>query len=103
MWEKETMSLLESLIYSGMGLLVVLGVLACLALLVVIFSKILKLWRHDSEENSSLKQTQKESSSEEEEETAAVILAVIAEETGLDPGQVQVTSIQEVQDAGSRD
>ena len=89
MWTSQSMTLLESLTISAMGVTVVLGVLSMLAIAIVLFSKLLNLGgkkrrhlRHHSPQGPT------------EEEQCAVILSVICEELRADPKDIQIKSIR---------
>lgn len=93
MWVKETMSFAESLILSGMGFVVVLGVLALLAIMIILFSKIFNLV--NKMQQGKIKEIE-ETEELSEEEIGAVVLSVICEELGTDPDNIRVTYIQEI-------
>lgn len=88
MWTSQSMTLLESLTVSAMGLTVVLGVLSILAIAIVLFSKLLNLGGKKAAPQPAGPQ------GPTEEEQCAVILSVICEELRADPKDIQIKSIR---------
>lgn len=91
MWTSQSMTLLESLTISAMGLTVVLGVLSMLAIAIVLFSKLLNL---GGKKAAPAAPQPAGPQGPTEEEQCAVILSVICEELRADPKDIQIKSIR---------
>lgn len=85
MWTSQSMTLLESLTVSAMGLTVVLGVLSMLAIAIVLFSKLLNL---GGKKAAPAAPQPAGPQGPTEEEQCAVILSVICEELRADPKDI---------------
>lgn len=92
MWTSTSMTLPESFILSIMGLCVVMATLIVLALVVLLFSKIMEARNNASEPvNRTLPEPPGIS-----DEVCSMILAVICEELHAAPEEINVTSIREL-------
>ena len=89
MWTGESMTLMESLVVSGMGMTVVMGVLILLALSIVALSRLMTLKRQPAKAAPP-------PAGPSEEEQCAVILSVICEELRADPADIQIKSIRKL-------
>lgn len=92
MWTGESMTLMESLVVSGMGMTVVMGVLILLALSIVALSRLMTLKRQPAKAAPPPAPPAGPS----EEEQFAVILSVICEELRADPADIQIKSIRKL-------
>ena len=91
MWTGESMTLMESLVVSGMGMTVVMGVLILLALSIVALSRLMTLKQQPAKAPPSAPPA-----GPSEEEQCAVILSVICEELRADPADIQIKSIRKL-------
>lgn len=95
MWTGQEMTFLDTLSISALGLIVVFTALVCLALAIVIITKILGLLLKPE----TAKQAAVQAAAVQpaiDEESYAVILAAVSEEARLSGEQVRVTSIKEI-------
>ena len=90
MWTSQSMTVLESLTVSAMGLTVVISVLALLAVMITAFSKAFALMGGKRPAPAAPTPPQGPS----EEETGAVILSVICEELRADPRDILIRTIR---------
>lgn len=97
MWTGESMTLMESLVVSGMGMTVVMGVLILLALSIVALS-IVALSRLMTLKQQPAKAAPPPAppAGPSEEGQCAVILSVICEELRADPADIQIKSIRKL-------
>ena len=86
MWTGESMTLMESLVVSGMGMTVVMGVLILLALSIVALSRLMTL----NQQPAKAAPPPAPPAGPSEEEQCAVILSVICEELRADPADIQI-------------
>lgn len=91
MWTSQSMTLLESLTVSAMGLTVVLGVLSLLAVMIVLFSRLLSLAGGKKPAPAAAPAPPQGPT---EEEQCAVILSVLCEELHADPRDIIVKNIR---------
>lgn len=90
MWTGQEMTLVDGLMISAVGLLVVFAALAALAIAVIIISKII---------NTAVKDKAPKQAAPApalDEESYAVLLAAISEEARLSGEEFRVTSIKEL-------
>ena len=85
MWTGQEMTLVDGLMISAVGLLVVFAALAALAIAVIIISKIINTAAVAAAPAPAL-----------DEESYAVLLAAISEEARLSGEEFRVTSIKEL-------
>lgn len=100
MWTATTMSVGESLIVSGMGLLVVMGELAILAIAIIILSKIVGSGKKPAKaapaKAAAVAAPAAVAVPALDEETYAVLLAAASDASGLPLKSFQITSIKEI-------
>lgn len=92
MWTGESMTLMESLVVSGMGMTVVMDVLILLALSIVALSRLMTL----KQQPAKAAPPPAPPAGTSEEEQCAVILSVICEELRADPADIQIKSIRKL-------
>lgn len=90
MWTSQTMTLMEALTVSAMGLTVVISVLALLAVMITAFSKAFALVSGRRAAPAAPPPPQ----GPREEEIGAVILSVICEEMRADPQDIRIRTIR---------
>lgn len=92
MWTSSSMSVADSLILSGMGLLTVMAALSMLAAVIILFHRIM--------EGTPKKEVTARAVSAQEpdvtQEACAVILSVLCEEMRAAPEEIRVTSIRKL-------
>lgn len=96
MWTKATMTFGESLMISAMGISVVFLALICLALAIIVISKILGAVIKDAPKPAAAPAPAPVVSDEPQKETLAVLMATIGEDLGLPTDQFQITSVTEI-------
>ena len=96
MWTESTMSIGQSLIISAMGISVVFLALICLALAIIVISKILGAVIKDAPKPAAAPAPAPVVSDEPQKETLAVLMATIGEDLGLPTDQFQITSVTEI-------
>ncbi len=98
MINQESITFVESLVISGVGMVVVLSILATLAVSIKVFSGLLGMFGKDSEEAVKANNTDntKEDLTEQLLEDYAIIAAVMDEELNKDGEKYKITSINEV-------
>lgn len=95
MWQGGPMSFGESLMISGMGMLVVLMELALLAVAIIIFSKILSSFQRKAKtEDVSVPGG---SAEDELAEDCAVVIAAVCEDMKVHPDQIRIREIKRVE------
>lgn len=94
MWTSTSMTFAESLVVSAMGLVTVMGVLALLAVSIILFSKIMAAGTAKKAPAAPVVQEPEGFLTEQEE--CAVILSVICEELQTSPENINITSIREI-------
>lgn len=95
MWTSTTMTIPESLILSAMGILTVLSALAALAIIIMIFSKIMVSGSHQQQTTAAAPVVEAPEVGISEE-TAAMIISVICEEMNAKPEEIDIRSIREL-------
>lgn len=93
MWTSTSMAVPESVLLSVMGLCVVMSTLIVLALVVLIFSKIMASGNAAGSKAASRPAPEPPGISDE---ICSIILAVICEELHAAPEEINVTSIREI-------
>lgn len=93
MWTSTSMTLLESLVVSGMGITIVLSVLSLLAVSIILFSKVMGAASAKPKAAPPVEQKQDDGVEEEE---CALIVSVICEELRTAPENIIITSIQQL-------
>lgn len=97
MWTESTMSIGQSLIISAMGICTVFLVLICLALAIVVMTKILgALVKDGAKKPAAAPAPAPVVSDEPQKETLAVLMATIGEDLGLPTDQFKITSVTEI-------
>ena len=97
MWTKATMTFGESLMISAMGISVVFLALICLALAIIVISKILgSVIKNNAQKPAAAPAPAPVVSDEPQKETLAVLMATIGEDLGLPTDQFQITSVTEI-------
>lgn len=93
MWTSTSMAVPESVLLSVMGLCVVMATLVVLALVVMVFSKIMAAGNVSESRTASRPAPEPPGISDE---ICSMILAVICEELHAAPEEINVTSIREL-------
>ena len=94
MWTGQEMTLVDGLMISAVGLLVVFAALAALAIAVIIISKIINTAVKDKAPKQAAVAAARAPALDEE--SYAVLLAAISEEARLSGEEFRVTSIKEM-------
>ena len=89
MWKETTMSLGQSLVISGMGILIVVGALALLAIAIIVLSKIVGVLTGGEKKAAAAVNNL-------DEEAYAVLIAAVSEETHMPLTSFQITEIKEI-------
>lgn len=95
MWTADSMSVLESITVSGLGLAVVFTTLVVLALAILVISKLLGVIIKDGQPKAAETQPVADNS-EKDNEAFAILMAVISEDLDLPTDQFRIVSIKEV-------
>lgn len=95
MWSGSYMSIGDSLILSGMGLLTVLSALSALAILIVLFSKVMEA-AQKKPVPAAAAAAPAAPALDVPPETAAAIIAVVCEELKAAPEELIFTSIKKL-------
>lgn len=99
MWKETTMSLGQSLVISGMGILIVVGALALLAIAIIVLSKIVGVLT-DGEKKAAAAPAPAAAPAAPvnnlDEEAYAVLIAAVSEETHMPLTSFQITEIKEI-------
>ncbi len=94
MINQESITFMQSVIISGVGIMVVLSILSILAISIMVFSKMLSLFGDGTEK---VEQAKKEEIIEEDfTENYAIILSVMDQELNKNGEKYRITSINEV-------
>lgn len=98
MWTQSTMDFFQSLIVSGLGLMVVFSALVVMALAIVVVTKIFSIFKKDSDKNDRVSGVSNAAvdNSTADEETCAVLLSVISEEMHAPIDSFRIKEIKEV-------
>lgn len=98
MWKETTMSVGQSLIISGMGLLIVVGALALLAIAIIILSKIVGVLTGGEKKAAAPAPAAAPAApvNNLDEEAYAVLIAAVSEEAHMPLTSFQITEIKEV-------
>lgn len=96
MWTGQEMTLVDGLMISAVGLLVVFAALAALAIAVIIISKIINTAVKDKAPKQAAVAAAPAPAPALDEESYAVLLAAISEEARLSGEEFRVTSIKEL-------
>lgn len=91
MWTSTSMTVMESIVLSCMGFLVVFTALAALAVIIVVFSRLMGATNARGAKPAAAPQPEK---LEVPHEDCAVVLSVICEELHAAPEELQITSIR---------
>lgn len=99
MWKETTMSLGQSLVISGMGILIVVAALALLAIAIIVLSKIVGVLT-DGEKKAAAAPAPAAAPAAPvnnlDEEAYAVLIAAVSEETHMPLTSFQITEIKEI-------
>lgn len=103
MWKEPTMSIAQSLVVSGMGMLVVVGELAILAIAIIVLSKVLGVVNKKPAVANALAPVAPVAAApivvaqdNLNDEAYAVLIAAVSEETHMPLNSFQVTEIKEI-------
>lgn len=97
MWTGQTMTFIDSLTISALGILVVFSALACIAVAIVIISKIINMIIKTDAPKAAAAATTAAPVPAIDEEAYAVLVAAVTEEARLSgDGDVRVVSIKEL-------
>lgn len=105
MWTTTTMTIPESLLVSLMGFSIVFGILVFLALVILVFAKVLPALTANKKPAAAAAPAAKPAAAparpaapvvvEDKSETVAIITSVICEELLADPNELVITNIVE--------
>ena len=93
MWTNTSMSVTESLLLSVMGLGVVMATLLMLAIVIIIFARIMEGKKADAPKQASTVAAEPAGISEE---SCVMIFSVICEELHAAPEELNITGIREI-------
>ena len=99
MWKERTMSLGQSLVISGMGILIVVGALALLAIAIIVLSKIVGVLTGGEKKAAAAPAPAAAPAAPVnnlDEEAYAVLIAAVSEETHMPLTSFQITEIKEI-------
>lgn len=96
MWTGQEMSVLDSVLISVVGLLVVFAALAALAVAIVIISRLIGMATKKEAPKAAVAAAAPAPAPAIDEESYAVLLAAISEEARLSGEEIRVTSIKEL-------
>ncbi len=97
MWKETTMSLGQSLVISGMGILIVVGALALLAIAIIVLSKIVGVLTGGEKKAAAAPAAAPAAPVNNlDEEAYAVLIAAVSEETHMPLTSFQITEIKEI-------
>lgn len=95
MWTESTMPIGQSMIVSLLGVTVVFSALVCLALAIMLISKILRTIIKDEAQKPAVA-TAPAAVSEADQENLAIIMATIGEDLGVTPDQFKIVNVKEI-------
>ena len=96
MWTEPTMPFGQSVIVSLLGLSVVFLALICLALAIMVISKILRSVVSDAKAPAAAQKAAPAVSDEADKELLAVLMATIGDDLGLPTDKFKILSVTEV-------
>lgn len=99
MWKETTMSLGQSLVISGMGILIVVGALTLLAIAIIVLSKIVGVLTGGEKKAAAAPAPAAAPAAPVnnlDEESYAVLIAAVSEETHMPLTSFQITEIKEI-------
>lgn len=90
MLNQESMSVLQSIMISGLGMLVVVAELSVLAIAIKLFTGLLSIFGKEEAANKPVK------TNSESDGNFAVVLAVVNEELNSEDEKYKITSVREI-------
>ena len=95
-WTTTSMTLAESVLVSIMGFSIVFGMLAFLAIVILVFSKVFPALAGKGQKQPAPQAAAPAPVVEDKSETVAIITSVICEEMNADPNELSIRGIREV-------